>query len=53
MAEIDFPAMMDYVLDNTPAFELSVIGHNTGASSAIIKMSETYYADKITSMLVL
>jgi predicted alpha/beta hydrolase len=44
-AEIDFPAMMDFIFKSTPVYELSIIAHNIGASSAIIQMSETFYAD--------
>ena len=52
-SKYDFPAMVNYILENTPAKEIDYIGHNVGASSALIAMAYEPWLDKINTVTVL
>lgn len=51
MAEQDFPALVDYVLDSTPAYNLSIIGYNEGLNTVVKAMSRDYFASKVDAVL--
>ena len=51
MADYDFPAMINYILDKTPAYKLSVVGHNEGTNTVIKAMSRNFFATKVDSVL--
>lgn len=45
--------MINYILENTPTKEIDYIGHNVGASSALMAMANEPWLDKIKTVTVL
>jgi hypothetical protein len=53
MAKYDFPASIDYILENTPADKLTIIAENRGALTALEATSRSYYGDRIERLVIL
>ena len=51
MSEQDFPALVNYVLDATPAYKLSLIGHNESINTLVRAMAKDFYATKVDAVL--
>lgn len=49
----DFPAMVDYILANTPAKKVDFIGQNLGASIGLEALASMPYVDKVNTVTVL
>ena len=52
-AQFDFPVMLNYILDHTPAKKVDFIGQNIGASIALEALASMPYIDKINTVTVL